>query len=80
MALFLVNGVASAIPATLVLFFIEDRLRAMDGAPCSWVYSDGSAGVPLWVRLIVRTGPCGPGRWGWAGALSFVGRAGVGRG
>ena len=28
LAIYLVNGIASAIPATLVLFFIRDRLQA----------------------------------------------------
>jgi GPH family glycoside/pentoside/hexuronide:cation symporter len=37
LAVFMLNGIASAIPATLVLFFIQDRLQAPPAQePCSW--------------------------------------------
>lgn len=83
MALFLVNGVASAIPATLVLFFIQDRLRAMDGAPLflGLYFLMAALGVPLWVRLIGRIGPMRAWALGMLlSVLSFVGVLGLGEG
>jgi len=83
MAMFLVNGVASAIPATLVLFFIQDRLRAMDGAPLflGLYFLMAALGVPLWVRLIGRVGPMRAWALGMLlSVLSFVGVLGLGEG
>lgn len=83
MALFLVNGVASAIPATLVLFFIQDRLRAMDGAPLflGLYFLMAALGVPVWVRLIGRIGPMRAWALGMVlSVLSFVGVLGLGEG
>lgn len=83
MALFLVNGVASAIPATLVLFFIQDRLRAMDAAPLflGLYFLMAALGVPLWVRLIGRIGPMRAWALGMLlSVLSFVGVLGLGEG
>ena len=83
MALFLVNGVASAIPATLVLFFIQDRLRAMDGAPIflGLYFLMAAVGVPAWVRLIGRIGPMRAWALGMLlSVLSFVGVLGLGEG
>lgn len=83
MALFLVNGVASAIPATLVLFFIQDRLRAMDGAPLflGLYFLMAALGVPLWVRLIGRIGPMRAWALGMLlSVLSFVSVLGLGEG
>lgn len=83
MALFLVNGVASAIPATLVLFFIQDRLRAMDSAPLflGLYFLMAALGVPLWVRLIGRIGPMRAWALGMLlSVLSFVSVLGLGEG
>lgn len=46
------SGIASAIPATLVLFFVEDVLRAPDlaGPFLATYFLCGAAGMPLWVR------------------------------
>lgn len=58
-AAFLVNGVATAIPATLVLFFVQDVLDA-DGATSAIVLATyflaGAAGMPLWVVAARRIG------------------------
>jgi Na+/melibiose symporter-like transporter len=58
-AVFMLGGIASAIPATLVLFFIQDRLRA----DAAWqpvfliVYFVCAAlAVPLWLRAVKRWG------------------------
>lgn len=58
-ALFLVNGIASAVPATLVLFFIHDRLQAPAWAPlCLGAYFlTGALSVPWWLRVLARLGP-----------------------
>ncbi|WP_294639290.1 MFS transporter [uncultured Aquabacterium sp.] len=59
MTLFLLNGIASAVPATLVLFFIHDRLQAPEWAPlCLGAYFLMAAlSVPWWLRVLARKGP-----------------------
>ncbi len=58
LAIYLVNGVASAVPATLVLFFIRDRLQAPAYEPLflASYFAAGALSMPLWVKLIVRIG------------------------
>ncbi|KNZ33362.1 MAG: MFS transporter [Methylibium sp. NZG] len=55
---YLVNGIASAIPATLVLFFIRDRLQATAYEPLflASYFAAGALSIPLWVRLVGRLG------------------------
>jgi glycoside/pentoside/hexuronide:cation symporter, GPH family len=57
-AIYLVNGVASAVPATLVLFFIADRLDAKAWEPLflASYFAAGALSMPLWVRLVGRFG------------------------
>ena len=57
-AIYLVNGVASAVPATLVLFFIADRLEAKAWEPLflASYFAAGALSMPLWVRLVGRFG------------------------
>lgn len=58
LAVHLCNGIATAIPATLVLFFIRDRLEA-GGFEALFLFSYFAAGalsVPLWVRGVARWG------------------------
>lgn len=78
-ALFLLNGIASAIPATLVLFFIQDRLQVpiADWAPLflGLYFLVGAASVPVWLRLIARLGPMRA--WAWGMAVSTLTFAGV---
>ena len=59
LAIFMLNGTASAVPATLVLFFIQDRLEA----PRSWepaflglYFLCAAASLPLWLALVRRAG------------------------
>jgi GPH family glycoside/pentoside/hexuronide:cation symporter len=71
----LVNGVASAIPATLFLFFATDRLQLGPRAPLFLLLYFGAAAVsmPLWVGLAQRFGEVRA--WGGgmlASALIFV--------
>lgn len=55
---YLVNGVASAVPATLVLFFIRDRLQAQPFEPLflASYFAAGALSMPLWVRAVGRFG------------------------
>ena len=58
LAIYLVNGIASAVPATLVLFFIRDRLQAPQFEPLflASYFAAGALSVPLWVRTVARFG------------------------
>jgi glycoside/pentoside/hexuronide:cation symporter, GPH family len=58
LGVFLVNGVASAIPATLVLFFIRDRLQLPTWEPLFLVsyFLAGALSMPVWVRGVARFG------------------------
>lgn len=58
LAVFMLNGIASAIPATLVLFFIADVLGAevRQGLFLTLYFVAGAAGMPLWIRLSARFG------------------------
>ena len=58
LAVFLLNGIASAVPATLVLFFIRDRLQAPAFEPLflASYFAAGALSMPLWVRLVQRLG------------------------
>jgi len=55
---FLVNGIAAAVPATLLLFFVADVLQRPDLTPLFLVlyFVAGAAGMPLWVGLAARIG------------------------
>jgi len=54
LAVYLVNGIASAVPATLVLFFIRDRLQASSFEPLflASYFAAGALSIPLWVRAV----------------------------
>jgi Na+/melibiose symporter-like transporter len=58
LAVFLANGIASAIPATLVLFFVADVLQAesRQGLFLALYFIAGAAGMPLWIRLSAAIG------------------------
>jgi glycoside/pentoside/hexuronide:cation symporter, GPH family len=58
LAIYLVNGIASAVPATLVLFFIRDRLQAGSQEPLflASYFAAGALSIPLWVRAVSRFG------------------------
>lgn len=56
---FVLNGIATAIPATLVLFFIEDRLQASASQQPLFLltyFLAAALGLPLWLRLVGRLG------------------------
>lgn len=58
MAVFVLNGMASAIPATLVLFFIRDRLQAQAWEPLflGSYFLAAAASMPVWVACVSRQG------------------------
>jgi glycoside/pentoside/hexuronide:cation symporter, GPH family len=58
LAVFVVNGIASAVPATLVLFFIRDRLALAAYEPLFLFsyFAAGALSMPLWVRAVPRFG------------------------
>ncbi|EWS55252.1 MULTISPECIES: MFS transporter [unclassified Methylibium] len=58
LAIFIVNGIASAVPATLVLFFIRDRLQAPAWEPAflAAYFAAGALSIPLWLRSVARFG------------------------
>ena len=58
LAIYLLNGVASAVPATLVLFFIRDRLQAQNFEPLflASYFAAGALSMPLWLRVVARLG------------------------
>lgn len=81
---FTLNGIASAVPATLVLFFIEDRLQV----PVHWqgvflgiYFLSAALSMPLWLRAVARLGL----ERAWLAGMglsiaAFVGAATVGAG
>jgi Na+/melibiose symporter-like transporter len=61
LAVFMLNGIASAIPATLVLFFVQDRLQAPAAQEPLFLgayFVCAALSIPLWLRAV--------GRWGLA--------------
>ena len=58
LAVFLLNGIASAVPATLVLFFVRDRLQ-LPGAEALFLgsyFACAMLSVPLWLRAVRALG------------------------
>ncbi|MGY0197452.1 MFS transporter [Leptothrix sp. BB-4] len=58
LAVYLINGIASAVPATLVLFFVRDRLQApaWEGAFLASYFAAAALSLPLWLRAVDRLG------------------------
>ncbi len=68
LTVFLLNGIASAIPATLVLFFVQDRLQApreYEPLFLGIYFLAAALSIPLWLRMVAK--------WGlarsWLGAM-----------
>ena len=56
---FMLNGTASAVPATLVLFFIQDRLQAPSSQEPLFLGSyflTAALSIPLWLAVVKRVG------------------------
>lgn len=84
LGVFMLNGIASAVPATLVLFFVQDRLQApahLEPAFLGSYFLSAAASMPLWLMLVRRIGLS---RSWWVGMLLAVGvfvwAAGLGAG
>lgn len=59
MGVFMVNGIASAVPATLILFFVQDRLQASEALQPLFLGSFflcGALSMPLWLRMVTHFG------------------------
>ncbi|SFV01717.1 Na+/melibiose symporter [Polaromonas sp. YR568] len=59
LAVFMLNGIASAVPATLVLFFIQDRLQAprqMEPLFLGSYFLAAALSMPLWLSIVKRLG------------------------
>ena len=72
LAVFLLNGIASAVPATLVLFFIQDRLQApqsMEPLFLGVYFVCAALSIPLWLALVKRRGLA---RSWWAGMFLAI--------
>lgn len=71
LGIFLINGIANSVPATLVLFFVQDVLQQPTwlGAFLGCYFLTGALSVPLWVRAVRYLGPSKA----WvAGMLGYV--------
>jgi glycoside/pentoside/hexuronide:cation symporter, GPH family len=58
LAVFLLNGIAAAVPATLLLFFVRDRLQtpAAEGLYLASYFAAAALSLPLWLRVVARLG------------------------
>ena len=84
LVVFMLNGIASAIPATLVLFFVQDLLqapRSLEPAFLGSYFLCAALSIPLWLKVVRRIGLART--WGIGMALSvavFVWAAQMGAG
>jgi len=79
LAVFVLNGVATAMPATLVLFFVQDRLQAASSWEPAFLgayFASGALSMPLWTRAVDRFGLAPT----WMGGMLLSGAAFVGAG
>ncbi|MDD2544781.1 MAG: MFS transporter [Burkholderiaceae bacterium] len=59
LAVFMLNGIASAVPATLVLFFVQDRLQVppvQEPLFLGAYFLCAALSIPLWLRAVARWG------------------------
>ena len=64
---FVINGMASAIPATLMLFFVQDKLQAAAGMETVFLgtfFLCAAASMPLWLQVVRRIGLARAWLWG----------------
>jgi Na+/melibiose symporter-like transporter len=80
---FMVNGIATAIPATLVLFYVGDVLQVPQQAPLFLIayFLAAAIGMPVWVRIARVAGLRNAWLFGMALAVfAFVWAFGLGAG
>jgi GPH family glycoside/pentoside/hexuronide:cation symporter len=67
MGVFVLSGIAGAIPGTLILFFVEDIVQRPDlaGVFLALYFVFGALGMPLWIAASKRLGK----RHAWIGAM-----------
>jgi glycoside/pentoside/hexuronide:cation symporter, GPH family len=68
MLIFVLNGIASAVPATLVLFFVQDLLQApknLEGVFLGAYFIAGALAIPVWMQAVKRIGLA----WGWLASM-----------
>ncbi|MEF8728024.1 MAG: MFS transporter [Accumulibacter sp.] len=77
LGVFIANGIAAAVPATLFLFFVADvlQLERASGTLLALYFVAGAASLPLWVKLSARCGRVHA--WLAAMLLSIVAFAGA---
>ena len=83
LAAFMLNGIATAIPATLVLFYVGDVLGAPQQAPMFLIayFLAAAVGMPVWVRIARVAGLRNSWLFGMALAVfAFVWAFGLGAG
>ena len=75
--IFVANGIASALPATLFLFFVADvlHLESASGPLLALYFVSGAASLPLWVKIASQHGRVFA--WGCAMVLSILAFAGA---
>lgn len=58
LAVYLLNGLANAVPATLLAFFVQDRLQASPQLALflACYFAAAALALPLWVRAVRRLG------------------------
>ena len=59
LVVFVLNGIASAVPATLVLFVVQDRLQApkeIESAVLAVYFLCAALSIPVWLRVVARLG------------------------
>ena len=57
--IFMLNGIASAVPATLILFFVQDRLQLDSAQATQFVaayFVAAALSMPLWLRAVAHIG------------------------
>jgi GPH family glycoside/pentoside/hexuronide:cation symporter len=75
---FMPNGIASAVPATLVLFFVQDRLQAppaMQPAFLGLYFISAALSIPCWLRVVRRLGIARAWLIGMVGSIAAFGCA-----
>lgn len=84
LAVYTLNGLAASIPASLVLFFVRDRVQApavFEALFLAAYFGAAALAVPLWVRAVARLGLVRSWALGMAASIAaFVGAVTVGPG
>ncbi len=83
LAVYAVNGIAAAIPATVLLFYVRDVLQAPQHEAAFLVayFAAAAASMPLWLQAVARWGQARAWLWGMGLAvMAFVWATFLGQG